>query len=419
MAKRERLVVGKGKLFAAGAALLAIAAGCSSSSHSGAAGSSGSAKSATYTIGLLTDETGPLVSSEGSSPNGMKAGVGMFDAEGYHLKYVMADTGSSPSGALTAAKKLVEQNHVYAVDIQSGVGFGADAFLASRGIPVIGADTDGGNWAKDRNMFSSFGSPNFTNVETTTGSLLKLLGAHDFSAIGYSISPSSSLDAKASAVSAQLAGIKVGYLNTQFPFSSTNVEPAVIAMKNAGVDSFVGAITVTTSLAIVAGMRQAGVPLKIALFAQGYNDFVQDGPATEAEAKGVYLTLPMEPIELHTAATQRLANAMKTYAGIPANEIDLTEYLTYMSVDSFVAGLKEAGGQPSQAQFIDAMLKIRSYNAAGLYGSHTIGFAMDQRGSGTAGADNCVWVVQWDGSSNHLVSGAQPICGTVVPGKTV
>jgi branched-chain amino acid transport system substrate-binding protein len=407
-----------------GAALSMAVVGCGSSSHSTSGGSTapttvhGSSATGTYTIGLLTDVTGLLSNSDATSVNGVKAAVGMFNATGYHLKYVVADTTSSPTGALTAAKKLVEQDHVFAVDLISGVGFAADQYLTSTGTPVIGADIDGGTaWTTARNFFSAYGTPNFDQVETTTGDLLKLLGAKNFGAIGYSISPSSSKTAKASALSAQEAGIKVGYLNTQFPFGSTNVGPAVIAMKNAGVDSFTAAVEQTTSLAILSGLHQQGVHLTAPLLTVGYNDLT--GPATEAVAKGAYFTHTMEPIELHTTATEQLANAMQTYANIASNQIDLSSYLGYMSVDSLATGLMQAGGHSSQAQFIDAMLGIRSWNGAGLYGSHTIGFALDQRGHGTAGADNCLWVLQWDGSSYHLVQGALPLCGTVIPGKTV
>ncbi len=415
------------RLFLAACALVMVAASCSSSTHQGNATSpstghaSPASSGATYTIGLLTDQTGPLSDTAKTTVNGVKAAVGMFNAEGYHLNYVVADTASSPSGALAGAQRLVEQDHVFAVDLVSGLGFAAEPYLVSKGIPVIGADIDGGTpWISARNMFSSFGSPNFHDVETTIGLILKKLGAKNFASIGYSISPSSSLNAKAAAASAQLAGIKVGYLNSQLPYGSTNVGPEVIAMKNAGVDSLEASTVQSTSLALISGLRTAGAHLVAPILVAGYGTLPTEGAATQAFAKGGYIPFPFEPVELHTPATQRLVNALMTYAGIPSNRIDEAAYEGYISVDSFVAGLKKAGNsRPTQAQFIDAMLSIRSYNAAGLYGSHTIGFAMDQRGHGTAGADNCGWMVRWDGSSFTLVNGMQPLCGTIVAGKSV
>jgi ABC-type branched-subunit amino acid transport system substrate-binding protein len=425
---------------AAVAAILIVAAGCSSSSKPGGNGSvtttptprtasptpaTDAATSSTvstqdsYTIGVLTEMTGLLSPAEHTSVLGVKAAVGLLNAQGYKIKYVVADTATSPATALAGAQRLVDQDHVFAVVMVSGVGFAAAPYLASKGIPVIGAAVDGPEWVTSRNMFSIFGTPDFTKVETTTGEFLKLIGATNFAAIGYGISPSSSEAAKASAVSAQLAGIKVGYLNANFPFG-TNVGPLVLAMKSAGVDSFVADVVQSTSFAILAGLSQQGVHLKAPLLAVGYGgDMLQAGPAAEQQAQGAYVSLGYEPVELHTAATERLVNAMQTYAGVPPEQITYNEYQGYLAVDAFATGLKAAGAHPTQTSFIDAMLGIRTYDAAGLLGGHTLSFAMDNRGAGGAGADNCLWMVQWSGSSFKTVQGAEPICGTVVPGKTV
>jgi branched-chain amino acid transport system substrate-binding protein len=85
-----------------------------------------------------------------------------------------------------------------------------------------------------------------------------------------------------------------------------------------------------------------------------------------------------------------------------------------VSVDLFVTALKKTGSNPSHQQLIDAILGIRSYNAAGLFGSHSIGFAMDQRGI-YQGADNCIWYVQYSNNAFHLVKGATPLCGKNLP----
>jgi branched-chain amino acid transport system substrate-binding protein len=87
-------------------------------------------------------------------------------------------------------------------------------------------------------------------------------------------------------------------------------------------------------------------------------------------------------------------------------------------VDAFVNGLQKTGSNPSQSAFIDAMLGITHYTAAGLFGSHSISFALADRGV-VAGADNCQWMTQYSGTDFHVVKGAVPICGQNVPGKTV
>jgi branched-chain amino acid transport system substrate-binding protein len=409
--------------------VLIAAAACSSSSKTsgnsgtspaGSSGGSSSGKGTTYTLGVLADLTGPIADTGKTTPEGVKAGIGLYNSEGYHLKYVIADTGSSPAGTLTAAQKLVDQDHVFAIITTSGLTFAAAPFLTSKGIPVIGAEVDGPEWVTARNMFSVFGYSLFNTVQTTTGNILKLLKASNFSAIGYSISPSSSNAAKSAAASAQNAGVKVGYLNTSYPFGSTNVGPSVLAMKAAGVDSFEGELEQVTSYAILTGLRQQGVTLKVPILAAGFgSDILKADAATQQAAQGAYFLNTYQPMIMNTPATQRFSNALQQYAGIPGVDATYNVYHPYISVDAFVTGLKAAGGHPTQDQFINAMLGITNYNAAGLYGNHTISFAMAGRGDNGNGADNCFYIMLYQGNAFHLVPGGEPICGTTIPGKKV
>ena len=64
------------------------------------------------------------------------------------------------------------------------------------------------------------------------------------------------------------------------------------------------------------------------------------------------------------------------------------------------------------------MLGITHYTADGLLGDHSIDFSMSARGQ-FAGADNCEWFTQYSGTSFHLVKGADPLCGTTLPGQKV
>jgi branched-chain amino acid transport system substrate-binding protein len=134
-------------------------------------------------------------------------------------------------------------------------------------------------------------------------------------------------------------------------------------------------------------------------------------------AQNAYFEVGWEPIEMHTAATQKFESYLHGagFSGGPG----LAEYLAYTSFDALVKGLKAAGPNPTHESLISAMLKISNYDGAGLFGGHTLSFAMDKRGLGSAGADGCLWFTKFQGQKFTVVSGADPICGGVIPGKSV
>jgi branched-chain amino acid transport system substrate-binding protein len=422
-----QMVRKKNRLLVAAALALIVAAGCSSSSKSGTSspttgGSSsptsggGSGGGKTYTVGVLTDLTGLGATNSFTLPKGVQAGIGRASREGYTIKYVTVDTGTSPTGALTGAQKLVEQDHVFAVIANSALTFAAAPYLKSKGIPVIGAGVDSSEWATNPNMFSIIGVADYNKIYSNPGQFFKMVGVTNLASLGYSISPSSSLTAKSHAASAQQYGIKVGYLNAQFPFGGTNTGPAVLAMKSAGVDGFDGAIQTNTVFAIINDLRNAGVTVK-ALMATGYGgDLVQGGPGAVQAAQGVYFLTAFEPVEMNTAATKQLQSDLKQYANVPTGVPTFAEYQGYVSMDAFVQGLKAAGANPTQASLINALLGMTAYQGAGLWGTHTLSFAMADRGK-QSGVDNCWWITQFQGQSFHLVSGMDPLCGKVLPGS--
>jgi branched-chain amino acid transport system substrate-binding protein len=421
--RKGHVTIIKRKPFVTAVVLALIAAAiCSSSKASGSDPASGDP---TYTVGVLTDLTGFGGTIDASTPLGVEAGVGVAAKEGFNIHYVIADTGSSPVGALAAAHQLVDQYGVFAVIGNSSVLYAAAPYLASKGVPVIGgaenatestSGEDATEWLSDPNMFSVSGTQDFTKVESTEGLFFKRLGATSLGTIGYRFSPSSTEAARADAMSARAAGIKVGYLYI-LPFG-LNSESIALAMKRAKVNGFITSIDTNGSIALITALRQLDVPLKGMLLATGYGgDLKEGGPGTEQIVQGVYFESPYEPIEMRTAATRSFRDALKTYAGFTGDPT-LGEYIGYLSVNALVAGLEAAGPHPTQATFIEAMLGMRHYDAAGLFGGHSIGFAMNQRGK-AVGADNCVWVTRFSGSSFHLVRRADPICGKVIPGKVV
>jgi branched-chain amino acid transport system substrate-binding protein len=408
------------RLIAAAAAMVIVVAACSSSSKSSSSGgqsnSSPSGGHETVTVGVLTDVTGAAASGNKSSVQGVRAGVVWASQHGYTIKYVVGDTTSSPAGALTAAQKLVLQDHVLAVLADSALTFAAAPYLTSHGVPVVGVDEDANEWQTALNMFSVYGAIHTNEVTTTQGLFLKNEGVTNLGAIGYSISPSSAEAAKGAAAAAEAEGVKAGYVNASFPFGSTNVVPVALAMKAAGIDGFTAATDPNTAFALITALRQEGVNLKVAFLADGYGaDTLQAGPGALQAAQNVYFELDYEPMEMHTAATMQLANALKS-VGITTDPSQ-AEYNGYLMVVLLVQGLQGAGSNPSHASLIKSLSGIHAFTAAGLFGSHTLD--INDRTHVISGVDNCLYMTKLAGSTFQLVPGADPICGSVVPGKTV
>jgi ABC-type branched-subunit amino acid transport system substrate-binding protein len=411
------------RLLAVGAALAMLAAACGSSSKSangsGGTGGSGTSGSGGHTIkvGILTDVTGPAASSNKTSVQGVQAGAVLASQNGYTIKTYVGDTQTSPGGALTAAHQMVEQDHVNVVVAVSALAFGAAPYLTGKGVPVVGAAEDGPEWIPAKNMFSVIGAVDTTKVSSVYGSFFKMEGVTTVGALGYSISPSSAEAAKAAGVSAQNAGLKVGYVNANFPFGSTNVQPVALAMKSAGVDGFTATVDPNTGFALITALRQDGGNLKVALLPTGYGgDLLQAGPGALANGQGDYFYTSFEPVEMHTAATMQIQSALRSI-GI-ATDPTYAEYAGYASVAMLVDALKANGGNTSHSALISALAGITNFDAAGLYGNSSFSLAYADRTT-TGGARPCIFVTKLVGSTFELVKGADPICGTTIPGKSV
>ena len=417
------------KVLATVAMATLVAAGCSSSKHvnsggstssssssAGSTGSTGSGGGETITVGVLTDLTGPAASGNETSVTGAKAGAVVASSDGFNIKIVQGDSQTSPSAILTAAHKLVEQDHVNVVLAVSALTFAAADYFTQKGIPVVGVSEDGSEWATHPNMFSAYGFVDSTKVSTTAGDFFKMEGVTKVGALGYGISPQSSNAAKGAAASAIAAGLQAPYLNSNFQFGGTNVAPIALQMKADGVDGFTSTTDPNTSFALVTALRQAGDNPKVALLPDGYGgDLLQAGPGALQSGQGVYFSLSFEPVEMHTDATQKFQNALKS-VGVTGDPT-YAEYSGYASMGLLVQALQSAGSNPSGSAIISALGGITSFNAWGLLGSHSL--SMVDRAASATGPDSCLWIAKLSGSGFVTVPGADPICGAPIPGKTV
>jgi branched-chain amino acid transport system substrate-binding protein len=145
---------------------------------------------------------------------------------------------------------------------------------------------------------------------------------------------------------------------------------------DAGVNGVYAPIDPNTAFALVTALRQLGAKVKVALFPTGYGgDLTQAGPNASQVAQGVHFTVGL-----------------------------------------LVQALKGAGSQPTSSSLLTALSNIHDWNYLGLWGGKTLDINNRNDTQNVDGPGNCTCVVKYTGTSFHLASGADPICGPVIPG---
>ena len=393
------------------AACTALAACSSSGSPSTSPSTGPSTSTKTITIGFVTDLTGVASSGFLTSKQGIDAYLNHLNAtggvNGYKIKYILADTTSTPTGALSAVQKLVQQNNVFAIVENSSDFFGAEPYALAQGIPVVGSAIDGPYWGdpKDTNLFSAVGVVNEHYTTVAAGQFMKSQGVTKCASLGYASSPSSALAAEGFIKSCEMVGLKSGYLNTQFPFGSTNVGPIALAMKNAGVDGLFLPTDPSTSFALVVALHLLGAKLKAALLPTGYGGDILGSKAAVEAGQGIDFETIGQPAEANTPATQQRA-ADLAKVGVTTDPT-FAEQEAYLNLTAFVAGLKAAGPSPTRQSFMAAMSKITNYDAGGLLAPEKISFR------DYTPATSCLWVATLKGEKFFVVPGT-PICAPLV-----
>ena len=389
-------------------ALVAPLAACGSSGSS--SGGTRTTSGATYKIGILTDVTGLAAATYATSELGIKAS---FDAinkaggvNGHKLQYVVADTDSSPAGALSAAQQLVQKDDVFAIIDLSSVYFGAAPWLLQQGVPVIGPGTDGPEWNEPSytNLFNVMGNKDMYAVNGAWGRFIKANGGTVCGSVGASDVPSVTAAADVFVASCKLAGLKGAPVNSTQPYGGTNMEPIALAFKNEGVNSLQLAASPNTSYALLADLKQLGVDVKVVLLDVGYGSDTLANKQTVAAAQGLGFEVSEVPIEVHSLAT---AEERQVLSAVGITVPTYAEAQAYISAAALQDGLKNAGaGTVTKARFMKAMRGITDFNANGLLpGTAAINFSRYNVMS------TCLWAVKLVGD-NFVPFPHIPYCST-------
>jgi branched-chain amino acid transport system substrate-binding protein len=339
-----------------------------------AAGSSGAATASapgitktTIKIGIVSDLTGAAASTFSDTPAAVEAAFEQINKaggiNGRKIIWTVADTTSTPTGAETAVKYLVETQHVFAIAEVSALFFAAAPYLNQAGVPATGDSLDGPEWYEEpnTNLFNITGNDSPKEPAFTDGGFWKSIGATKISYVE-SNSPSS----VSAGVDAYTAIAKDGLQacdQTVVPLGAVNFTTYALSFKTAGCDAAECSCVLSSSLAMATALQQEGLTHVKVVFAAGPSEDVFESKQDEAAANGAYF-----PGTIYNTAPQKAFIAdLKKYdplfkGGLP----DLGASLGWPVGQLMIEGLEVAGKNPTRASFMTNLRKVTAWSDNGL-----------------------------------------------------
>ena len=367
----------------------------------------------TITLGLITELTGPGAAPGTGMVRAAEARIDEQNAEGgiygRKIKLIAVDDQTNPITDKTATAALISKG-VFGVIDDSAVTYGGYKLLQQTGVPVTGGAYDGPEWYElpNTNMFSISGpgdakDPQYDNFAV----FAKDHGGTKCGAVGYGISPSSQASASGFVLSCEREGLRNAFLDTTVPFGTLDVTSLVLQIKDSGANVLWLPLDGNTNSAIMTGLKQAGVKMKVVMNATGYGQVLLNDSGAVPAAQGAWFLATGVPIESKTPATEAFQSALAKYAhytGVP----DFTWYEGWGGADLMIKGLELAGKNPTQSAFIAELHKVTDYSANGLFGP--VNFSLSAFGK--APKTLCEYFVQLKGDAYRHPT---EVCGAILP----
>ncbi len=366
----------------------------------------------TIKIGIISDLTGAAASTFADTPAAMEARFKQVNAsggvDGRKIVWTVADTTSSPSGAETAAKSLVQSDGVFMISEVSALLFGGSAYLQRAGVPVVGSSLDGPEWFEqpNTNMFAIGGNDSASEPGYTDGGFWKAIGAKKVSFIA-SDTPSSTRGINPFEAEMKLDGLSVCD-NTVVPLGGVSFTTYALSFKTAGCDAAECSCVLASSLAVSTALKQEGLS-DAKLFVCCASQDVYDSTEDIAAANDVYFDTFLPP----DAAGNNVLAGLKKYdpsykGGIP----DLGAVDGWEAANLTIEGLQVAGKNPSRQTFITNLRNVKSWTDNGL-ASPPINLST----FGQAPKTTCTYFVRFvDKKYVAFPKSEKPFCGTLIPG---
>jgi ABC-type branched-subunit amino acid transport system substrate-binding protein len=366
----------------------------------------------TITLGLITELTGPGAAPGTGMVQAAEARIDQQNAQGgvygRKIKLIVEDDQTNPAADKTATQALISKG-VFGVIDDSAVTFGGSQLLQKAGVPVTGGAYDGPEWYQqpNTNMFSISGPGDAKDPQYDNAAVFaKAHGGTKCGAVGYGISPSSQASAKGFVLSCKREGLKDTFLDTSVPFGTEDVTSLVLQIKDSGANVLWLPLDGNTNSAIMTGLAQAGVKMKVIINATGYGQVLLNSTNVIPDAQGAWFLVMGVPIESKTPATEAFQSALAKYVhfrGVP----DFTRYEGWGGADLMIKGLERAGKNPTQSAFIADLHKVTNYSGSGLFGPVSLSLSE----FGKAPKTLCEYLVQLKGDA---YANPTRVCGALL-----
>jgi len=363
------------RVLAAGAMATAafITGALSGVGTAGAASSAPGVTSNSITVGSISTQTGPISSNFSSLIYGEKAyfdyvnapkskgGLGGINGRKINYKYALDDGGNTTTFNQLAST-LINQDHVFAVTGVATASFEPNYFVEAK-IPTYGYDVTG-NWANEPNLFAAGGSVIYYPAESPeVAYVAKATHAKSIAIVAYGIAASNDA-CKAAGFGLIAAGYHVSYTDYNVNYPGSTVATDVQRMKAAGADFVISCMDVLGNINMARAIKQYGLHMT-QYWLNGNDESTLQ--TNESLMQGIYFGTAHVPFSASTSQYPGLAlylKEMKKYE--PKYIEDEVAIQGWESAALFVAGVKAAGKNLTQANVIAQTNKLPVFTANGL-----------------------------------------------------
>ena len=348
--------------------MAAIACSAVISSVGGTAGATGASgapgvTSNAITVGTISTQTGPLAGNAAPVIYGEKAYFDYINAQGgvngrkIDYKYAL-DDGGNPSQFTQLAEDLVNQDHVFAVTGVASLFFSPNIVVESK-TPTYGYNVTA-NWAGPPNLFAAGGSVQYLpSIAPEVAYVARAAKATKIGMVAYGVAASAAA-CQAADKGLTAAGYNVAYTDFKVAYPGTTVATDV----QAGVNFVLSCMEVQGNINMARAIQQYG--LKTSQLWLNGNDQSTLGQ-NESLMQGVYFYTAHVPFTAPTSL----------YPGLKLYLTEMNKYESQYTLDEvaiqgwesaalFVAGVKAAGKNLTQANVIAQTNKLTSFTAGGL-----------------------------------------------------